>query len=824
MSGRSLIRVAVAAVLAGVSTQGFTQQLEEVVVTAERRELSLQDTPISVMAFSAETMELKGIETIDDVSTFTPNLDIKGSRFSGNNDPTWQIRGLSGGGGTTGERAVGLYVDGVFVPRTTGPFLNMLDVERIEILRGPQGTLFGRNSTGGAIRIFTKRPGPEQEAYIKLGLGNFQRQDFSFMYNAPISDRFRIRAQAASLSEEGYIKRGPQKLGGEDDIIGRLQFAILPSDSLTVNINLSHTDIDSDGGAQDLTLWDMRPDLNYEGNYADWLSDFLQNAGQSRMAVYNDPRVVLDDYTMPDWCFIDDADPDWDPACEQWNKLTFDQADANIEWRVNDNLTLTSITGLSRYDSSAVDDPQLLGLSWNPSDVNSDTTYQELQLNSTLGDGRVSLVAGITYFNEQSSSDAEASYSVVGTSSFFAQQPFGNGWSGLRAQNNVLTDSDASSYGLFVNAAINLTEKLALTPGVRWAYDEKYVKQTEFASDNFTPFVGNSTTIHAQDDWSAVDWRLTLDYHFTDDHMLYLTSSKAYRAGAYSLPSGPGAPGILETVSGEDQSADLALNPPFIPPETVENNEIGFRTEWLEGRLRLNLTYYDMLYTDRQGPVAVPDPTTNTGFIIQLVNTGDVDLWGFEFDGSFAVTDNLQLDFSAGQADYKLHDVCQNNGDFLFPGPVESSYSFGGRWNQPLARGNSLTFALSYGYVGEQQTHPGGTMQPCPNPSATWFFDSRYANPAYGLLNGRIRYDSGDGRWSATLFANNLTDEVYSNYASRAGGGWWDFTALASPPLNPTTLAIATPQRSVVQEVRGRPREYGVTFQYNFGGGRAPSR
>jgi iron complex outermembrane receptor protein len=138
----------------------FAQGLEEIVVTAERRELSLQDTPISVVAFTSETMELKGIETMEDIATFTPNLDIKGSRFSGNNDPTWQIRGLSGGGGTTGERAVGLYVDGVYVPRTTGPFLNVLDVDRIEVLRGPQGTLFGRNSTGGAIRIFTKKPCP----------------------------------------------------------------------------------------------------------------------------------------------------------------------------------------------------------------------------------------------------------------------------------------------------------------------------------------------------------------------------------------------------------------------------------------------------------------------------------------------------------------------------------------------------------------------------------------------------------------------------------------------------------------------------------------
>src|SRR5690606_3227462 len=138
-------------------------QLEEIVVTAERRETSLQQTPISIAAFTAETIEAKGIETIEDISTFTPNLDIKGSRGTGNTSPTFQIRGLSGGGGATGERAAALYIDGVFVPRTTGPFMSMLDVERVEVLRGPQGTLFGRNSTGGAIRVFTRRPGPDME-------------------------------------------------------------------------------------------------------------------------------------------------------------------------------------------------------------------------------------------------------------------------------------------------------------------------------------------------------------------------------------------------------------------------------------------------------------------------------------------------------------------------------------------------------------------------------------------------------------------------------------------------------------------------------------
>ena len=172
---------AVGAVLAGASPMAFAQQspgLEEIIVTSERRETALQDTPISVAAFTAESMELQGIETLEDVATFTPNLDIKGSRGNGNVSPYYQIRGLSGGGGLS-ERSVAMYIDGVFMPRTTGPYLSVLDIERIEVLRGPQGTLFGRNSTGGAIRVFTRRPGAEREGYIKLTAGDYGRADLA---------------------------------------------------------------------------------------------------------------------------------------------------------------------------------------------------------------------------------------------------------------------------------------------------------------------------------------------------------------------------------------------------------------------------------------------------------------------------------------------------------------------------------------------------------------------------------------------------------------------------------------------------------------------
>jgi iron complex outermembrane receptor protein len=298
--------------------------------------------------------------------------------------------------------------------------------------------------------------------------------------------------------------------------------------------------------------------------------------------------------------------------------------------------------------------------------------------------------------------------------------------------------------------------------------------------------------------------------------MMYATGSKAFRAGAYSytIPSWT----ATNNATSENLTAGLAESPPFVAPESVENSELGMRSEWFDRRLRINLTYYDMDYANRQAavPMNVPITQAAAGFIIVTTNTGDVALDGIELDGQIAATDNLTFDFSAGTVNYTLANVCANNGDFLFPGPADDSYAVGATWAKPLSAGSDLTFSLNYGWTGKQQTHPGGVADPVGNgcaPITTAFYDSRYELPDYGLWNGRVRYTSQDGNWSLTFFGNNLTDEVYANYASRFGGGFWDAGGLP--------VGLSAPQRSALSLTRGRPREYGVTFQYNFGGGAA---
>ncbi len=816
------LALAVGALLGGANA-AQAQLLDEIIVTAERRETSLQETPISIAAFSAETMELKGLETLEDVAAFTPNLDIKGGRTGGNISPTYQIRGLTGGGGAGGERSTAMYIDGIFMPRTTGPFLAVLDIERIEVLRGPQGTLFGRNSTGGAIRVFTQQPGPELDGDVKITAGNFGRADVSGMINVPITDSVYFRAQGGSLNQDGYVTRGTQELGGMEDVIGRLQLAVEPSDDLRVTFGLSQTDSESDGTPGDMKTFDMAPDLNYQGANADWVSDFLALAGQPRLEI-EDPRIVRDDYTMPDWCFIEDADPDWDAACEQSNNSKYMQFDTNVQWQLNDVWSLTSITGLSEFESAGISDSIGLGTQAAPTNVESDVVYQELQFNAALADGRFDLVTGFSYFQEDSLSYGFGQ-ERRGTSTFTPQAANGDAVAiGLNPNGTFRTGDarfmqDSQSYGVFTNLTWNITDRLALTPGVRWAWDEKSVVDTSNVSNNFTPAPGTtSTTISTSQEWDDVDWRLTVDFDVTENHMLYATASKAFRAGSYSYTIPSWTP--VNNATSENLTAGLTASPPFVSPESVENNEIGMRTEWLGGKLRVNLTYFDMDYTNRQAatPVQVPIEQAAAGFIIVTTNTGDVSLEGFELEGQFAATENFQLDFSAGSLDYTMHNICANNGDFLFPGPADGSYALGGTFFKSLRAGSQLTFSLNYGWTGKQQTHPGGIVDPvskgCPA-SAANFLDSRFELEDYGLLNGRVRYTSADGQWALTLFGNNLTDEVYGNYASRFGGGFWDSG-------NPAGLAA--PPRSALSITRGRPAEYGLTFQYNFGGDGAGSR
>ena len=774
----------------------------EIIVTAERRATNLQDTPLSVLAITNEAIEAKGIEDLEDLAQYSPNLTISPTRGNANNAASFVIRGIGGGGGATGERGVGLYVDGVYMPRTSGAVLRVLDIDRVEVLRGPQGTLFGRNSTGGAVRIFSKQPTNTFEGYVRGSIGEMNRRDVAAMVNVPLGDNLAFRGQAAWIKQDGYVQNGTQKLGKEDEVIlrGRMRFANGPFDAtLGVMYNRSK----SNASPLVFTEFDMRPGIEgyIQGNYGDLLNDAFKAAGGAPLAPYNDPRIVRGDYTAPGLCLIDDFNPDYDPACNLFNHNTYTQGDLALNYDVSDTVSVHSITGLSRLKHRGLTDWQVLGTELRPDDVDSDVIYQELQLNAELFGGAVDAVVGGSYFHEKAVSPRSALVTRQGTSVYPANPGTPpNGDRGLFARAETYLKQVSDSYGLFASATWHVTDRLNLTGGLRKAWDKKDYLQTRYPATDFTPAPGtNSTTVTSDADFDALDYRATVDYHFTPDVMAYATISKAYKAGLFSYTIASWTP--TNNATGPAQS--LGIKP--IPNEKVVNYEFGIRALMFD-RFRLNPTLFIMDYTNRQAAVQVAcgtgvlvgtpanSPQCPVGFLILVTNQGDVELSGVEVDGQFLITDQLSIDGSLGATWPKLKNAPPGTVN-LFPDVSSPTWNIGATWDGDLRGVGGLRASLSYAHVGPQETHPtSGT-------------DSAYRLPSYGLLNGRIQVQLENLPLTLTVYGQNLLDKVYATYGQRFGGGYWDSGSGAGP---------AAPPRSALRVVRGRPRELGVTLQFDF--------
>ena len=798
-----------------------------IVVTAERRATNLQETPLSIIALNNEMVEAKGIEDLEDLARYTPNLSITPSRGGGNNSANFVIRGIGGGGGATGERGVGLYVDGVFMPRTSGAVLKVLDIERIEILRGPQGTLFGRNSTGGAIRIFSQQPTDDFEGYARLTLGTNGRNDIIGMLNIPLSDSLSMRVQGAHLNQPGYVQRGTEMLGESSDSIGRFQLRYEPSDKFKASLGVFYSESRANGTPQVMTEFDMRPGIAgvIQGNYADWINDAFKLDGQAPLAAYNDPRIVTGDpYKSSSLCFIDDFNPDYDDVCSQFSNDNFFQADLNMSLDLSETLSLASVTGYSELHHTGLSDYQVLGTESRGENVESQVFYQELQLNAELFSGALDLVFGGSYFWEDSLAPnfnltrrgtsvfptaAQQAAIIAGTLSINSPTlARGNADGGLFRTADTITGQVANSYGAFASGTFHITDRINLTGGVRRAWDEKDYNQRRFPATDFLTVPGTTSTyVERSASFTAWDWRGTLDWQFTDDIMAYATVSKAYKAGSFSYSiAAYNAANATRPVNPVDYSGaaqSLLIDP--IPNEKVINYEAGLRMELFDGMVRLNPTIFRMDFTNRQASTQVTcgtgvlvgnlpgSATCPVGFLIQVVNQGDVRLEGVEVDGVLALSNDFVVDGSFAMFKPTLSNAPVGTVN-LFPDAPSPTFNVGATYMSDLASGD-LTLNASYAWQGEMETHPStGT-------------DSSYTLPSYGLVNARVQFALTDYPLTFTLAATNLLDTVYATYGQRFGGGFWDSGA-------PTGLAA--PNRSALAVVRGRPREVALTLRYDF--------
>jgi iron complex outermembrane receptor protein len=718
--------------------QGVSAALEEIVVTARRREENLQQVPIAITALSTEDLEMRNIENTEDLNVLLPNVDIRGSGTNGAASGVFAVRGIPG---------VARYFDGVVRSGDQGALANVVELERIEVLRGPQGTLFGKNAIGGAIQYISARPEEEFGARIKGTVGEHNRTDIIANVDIPLGETVRTKVTYASLQRDGYVDSTTidETYGEQDNEIVRGMLEWTPTDRFSAVWIVETNDIAQNMGAN--VLWNI-----YDGNPAGEQAIATPLGYQAAYAA-GDPDVPVN---FTDANFSYGGRDEYKTSGSHTGigtEVFSDSFTMDLSWDLTDSLTFRSLSGLRELDWGNYDDidgSQYVQFErWGYDEV--DETSQELQL---LGSrDRFTWVIGLYYYEEEQYTKLY-SWQTMET---------------VPRTMNTLQYTVNTDTAIFAEGTFDVTEKLSLTVGGRQS-TEDFEFQTLNPAEPLPPpntishsvagtvRLVNGVPVQGKVDFDQFTPRVALQYQFADNIMGYVSVSEGFDGGGVNARFDPTLPnnGIL----------------PF-EGQTLQNFELGLRTDLADRRLRLNVTYFDGTWEDIQvAEVLTPGTTTTT-------NAGEAITDGVEIEGLWRIGDNFTLNFAAGWLDTAYTDVGQattisTNSEFPFA--PETSYSVGFQYDANLGSGGTLTTRLDYGWFDDFET----------------FRDDRFHvstnNEAYGLLSGRLQFTPASGSWDIALIGTNLTDEFY-----RLGGF-------------PAILA------GIDQGVVARPREVGVSL------------
>lgn len=732
--------------------------LEEIVVTATRREVNLQEVPISIMALNSDDLQMQGIETIERLQGTIPNLNVIG----GTNGPTSEV-----GFSIRGIPRVGFYIDGIWQPYSSGLLdFNLEDIERIEVLRGPQGTLYGRDSTGGSIRVITSRPSDEFGGRGQITVGSYDRRDAIVRVDVPLSDTVRTRWTASQLNRDGYVRSiAINEYQGQIDMTN-VSGDIVWEPSDRFRLRAKYSDSESHPTDARIARWHIPQGARRVG-FEQGATDLYTLAGYP----YNSHTVVAG--------YPGGLVGEWENAVNAFEPSTIatQQGTVEITYNLSDSMTLTSWTGSIREEQHNL-------LDWDLSPYETVETYQnnksdlfsqELQL--TGGRGRIEWVGGLYYWNQSS----------VGHSPFWGFEEFEDG----RFDRNValatpecqapttLTSCEAAfnvyigignslqlirreedGYAAFGQVDIALTDKLDLTIGARYHDQDKLAQNMApipgvtspvpdrtgpFTSGN--PWVGTPLTTDAVN-FDAFTTRLALSRQFTDDVMGYVSYSEGFNAGG------------ADPVSSANGRRLVTFD-----PENIKTYEVGVRSDLVGGRLRFNASLFHTDWEDIQIRSNFVDPSIGVYAVTIITqNVAGADADGIETELTWLATDNLEINFNLGLLDTAYSsfllgaDTPVNVGSDFAQAP-KKTYSAGLQHRASLRNGGTWTSRLDYSYVGGFQRYADPLYHP-----RNLGFDFDYDAGDYGLWNTRFVYTPpNDARWEVALFGTNLTNEQVVN-------------------------------------------------------------
>lgn len=730
--------VIAAAVLISGASHTLAQEsrkgaLEEVIVTAQKRAQNLQEVPVAVTAFSAAALENAGVQDVTELQKSAPNITMQVSRGT-NTTLTAYVRGIGQADPLWGfEPGVGLYIDDIYMARPQGGVLDVFDVERIEVLRGPQGTLYGKNTIGGAVKYVTKRLTGEPEFSISGTVGSYSQKDIKVAAQFPvIEDKLLVGASVASFERDGF---GEFLLNGDENYnkdltAARISVEFLPTENLSVRFNADKTNDNS----------------NAKGGHRMTQSVLLPNEPI--------PSDVFDSYS--------------DMATN--NSVDSSGTSLTINWDISDQWSIKSITAYREgetftnidFDNTAFPSVHV------PAIYEDDQTTQEFQL-SYRGE-KLDVVGGLYYYE----GDASGAFDVLlgAFDGYFTSLGFGPGNFDAVTAGSV----DTTSYAAYMHATYAINDQWSLTVGGRYTFDEKEadVYKAQLMVDGMSSLLGGSdlntiavlTDYSNDNDWSEFSPRISVDYKMNDLTMVYASFSQGFKSGGF------------------DMRGDASINPGTVngfDPELVDTYELGIKTETANGRLRLNAAVFYSDYTDMQ--VTVQESTDGgTNYASSVLNAGESEISGFELEAIAQLSEGLSASLMIGLIDAEYQSVKTQT--------PEGTIDIADQWE--FANTPEETAAVKLNYhraldsLGEIAISLGASYR-----SETQIFQiaSPIDEDSYTLIDASAVWHSADGHWHVGLHGKNLSDEEY-----RVGG--YNFANLGAEQAiigyygNPRTVSL----------------------------------
>jgi iron complex outermembrane receptor protein len=774
-TGPILRVVAVALVMGGTgfSVPALAEEslaIEEIIVTARKKQESSQDVPIAMTALSAELRD-STVRNLADLNGYAPNVVIRANSGAGARTSQITIRGVTGtnSGEKSFDSPIAVSLDGVFFGTDSGRIIENFDLERVEVLRGPQGTLFGKNTVGGVINIFRSRPTGELGGKARVTAGRYGQQEIRALMNFPISETLAAKVFYSGIKADGFLDRSFDKGTAPEKDYENFGIALLwePSDRFDALLTIERYNDSSDIGAP--TNFNVGPgffDVPTDGFSADFSNGSVpcNTFGECR----TDPDNIANSV---------------DTEAPNRGRYRNDVFALNMHFEINDNLSLVSVSAFhdTPYEDS---EAQLDGVSVKNIIIDNDNVYeqftQELRLEGSYE--KFDFVVGGYYLDNTYDQDwvTEGNFwqLLLGpTGDALAFDPatvaacatpgvFGNLLCDPRSaaagealgpnfDQRLFQTQDTESVAVFAQLDYEITDKLVGTAGIRYTDEEKHFTGYQSYLGSVArrrPFNFDVPNADITNDWQETSLKFGLAYHYTEDMMFFASYSEGFKSGGFF--------GVNQNVSDFERNQ--------YDPEFAKSYELGAKAQFMDNRLQVNAAGFYNDFKGKQDSNVVVDATTSSVATV-FENIGSLEYTGLELELRFVATENLDLFATGGWLDAQYDEflslsfvpIADRAGadpqDVSGLNPKlapEWSFGAGGTYTRQMGPGE-VSLHAKWNYFSKQETDTGN--------------DPGTQIPSQHFVNAQLGYEWDNFRVS--VFGQNLTDETIEFGNCLAGGG-----------------------------------------------------